>query len=932
MRRAFDRITKTLKIPLMWEHITVNHRFKASSNWVVQHPRTVVTVWAILLAFGVGVLASVGIGIDTSRQQMVSEANPTAARYHRFLREFGTPLHLVAVVEGADPQKNRSYADQLANELRKTNQFVREVTYRMNFRDFREFALLFPPVETVVKTENTLRNLAAMVPDHAPAELRVTGITGAVRNLNELFAGIEEGDTQGLGPLTKVQIGVDEAQRIFVGLFQALYDAIRDPEWTELSLIGTAGSQTELTAAGLDAYGYTTANNGRILFLFISPSSSSEQVTEVIPFVHSVRATARKLLPDGVSVSLTGNPAFIEAETLQIQHDVWLTSVVSGILVLLILGVAYRSLWSTALVFVPLCVGVVLTLAFASLVFTNLNLLSSVFLAILVGLGVDYGIHFLSRFVEAKNRNGTTNASLIETLQGAGPGIVTGGLTTVAAFLAMAFSEFTGMTELAVISATGLAIELLAYLTLLPAIIAIRGARLERNNRVYPVPIWLPPTTEQSRLRGSRWVVTGSILVTLGLGAMIRPIEFSFDISQFLPDGTEAVTAYNTLSKVDAFSPDFAVIVTDSDKQARETTLRLHTRPELIARVESVATYLPSEQELKKPLIRAMHTHAERIPPFRFDHTPVPDPIAFIAELNTLLSYLEVDLPVTLQMHNHDELIPPIKKAAEKLKSVIEVARTMEPNLLQARLDNFENRLGETLDSVQTFLRSKTDSMTIKDLPAAIRELLSKETPDGFRLVLRIFPRGSIADPAFMKEFKSFVQQIDPDVTGLPITFIEFGELLKSGLIRAAYLAALIVMVLVWFDFRKLTDTLLALFPLVLGSIWMVGLMNLLQIGYNFANLMSIPLILGIGVDSGVHMVHRYRQNTPPGALWRSIGRAVTLSALTTMAGLGSMAVADHRGMQSLGLTLVIGVGCCLLTTTLSLPALLCVLHNKTRT
>ncbi|NUN14835.1 MAG: MMPL family transporter [Myxococcales bacterium] len=909
----------------------MNRWFRTFSNQIIHRPATIVIIWGVLLALGLAVLAWKGIGIDTSRQQMVSEDNPTAARYHRFLREFGTPLHLVAIVEGSNPQINRRYADELATELRKNKQFVREVTYRMNFQEFRKFALLFPPVETVERIENTLRNLASMVPDEAPAELTVVGTTGALHRLNDLLARIEEGDTDRLTPLTKVQIGVEEAQRVFVGTFQVLYDALTDPDWTELALIGTAGSQVELTAAGLDAYGYTTTDDGRVLFLFISPASSSEQVTEVIPFVQTVRATARKLLPDGVSVSLTGNPAFIEAETLQIQHDVWVTSVVSGMLVLLILGIAYRSLWSTALTFLPLFVGIILTLAFASLMFDNLNLLSSVFLAILVGLGVDYGIHVLSRFVEAKHRNPTTKEALRDTLKSASPGVVTGGLTTVAAFLAMAFSDFTGMTELAIISATGLAVELVAYLTLLPAVIAIRGAYLERNNKPYPVPAWEFSVTDHARARGSRWILIVSVTITIGLGAMIRPIEFSFDISEFLPDGTEAVTAYNTLRHVDAFSPDFAVMVSNSELEARETTRKLLSRRDLVARVESVATYLPSDQEKKKPLIHEMQTHAQRIPRLVFSANEERDPTEFVAELVRLLSYLEVDLPVTLKMHKQDSLLPAVRESAKVIKSIIHVARTMDPNVLRTRLGNFESRLGDTLEAVQSFLRSKTDVMTIRDLPTAIKELLSKETTDGLRLVLRVFPRGSIADPKFMNEFNSFMRQLDPEVTGLPITFIEFGDLLKRGLVNAAYLAAVIVFVLVWIDFRSTKDTLLAMFPLALGGVWMVGLMNILNIGYNFANLMSLPLILGIGIDSGVHLMHRYRQNTPPGALWRSIGRAVTLSALTTIAGLGSMMVADHRGMQSLGLTLVIGVGCCLLATTVSLPALLAVIEQKSQ-
>ena len=132
-----------------------------------------------------------------------------------------------------------------------------------------------------------------------------------------------------------------------------------------------------------------------------------------------------------------------------------------------------------------------------------------------------------------------------------------------------------------------------------------------------------------------------------------------------------------------------------------------------------------------------------------------------------------------------------------------------------------------------------------------------------------------------------------------------------------------IIVFLLFIDFRSMAHVLLAMFPLMLGTMWMVGAMNLFGIGYNFSNVMAIPLILGIGIDSGVHMVHRHVQGTAPAALASTTGKAIVISSLTTMLGFGSMVFGAYGGMQSLGITLLLGVSACLVATVIVLPTTL---------
>jgi predicted RND superfamily exporter protein len=231
--------------------------------------------------------------------------------------------------------------------------------------------------------------------------------------------------------------------------------------------------------------------------------------------------------------------------------------------------------------------------------------------------------------------------------------------------------------------------------------------------------------------------------------------------------------------------------------------------------------------------------------------------------------------------------------------------------------------IGGVIGDTLALLDRESPTMTPAELPAAIGNAYVRQSGPDEIYAVRIFPKGSISDPIFMSEFRTLLTALDPEVTGLPMTFLAWGELFRQGLEQSAFVALFLIVFLVWLDFRNVRYTALAFLPLVLGTVWMVGAMNWLSIDYNFANVIALPLILGIGIDSGVHVLHRYREGTTPDRLPLTTGKAVLMSSLTTVLAFGTLAAASHRGLQTLGITLVIGVVGCLLSSSLVLPALL---------
>ena len=893
----------------------------------IERRRVAFAVWALVCVASLGVLATRGLRIDTSRQAMVSEDNVDSRRYQDLLREFGTPLHLVVVVEGEDPATNRAYADALAARLREDPEHVGDVLYKTDPSTMRSYALLYAPLDELVALRDRLR--AAVdgldLRTDSTARVELDGLTGALTKANTALGALEEGDTAGWGRAQALADHADALNAATGAIFRVLREALGRDGWTELQLVRSVGS-TDVAAAGIDDHGYLSARDGRLLFLFVQPASPSEQVGFLTPFVEGVRTSAEELRPPGVHVGLTGSPAFVAEEMAQIGHDMLVTSVVSLVAVLLLFGLAFRSLVRTALVFVPLLSGVLVTVALVAATIGRLNLMSSMFLAILVGLGIDFGIHLISRFDEARQQGKDVAEAMTDTLEGAGPGVLTGALTTVAAFLTMTVSEFTAMRELGLVAGVGVLLVLLATMTLLPCMLAGMTSAAAAPPR---------PTRHHLRRFLSAFArrpaasLIGVIAVTAGLATAIRPIAFDFDVKEFLPVDSPAMQAFKTIEDSDFYNPDFAVLIASSLPEARQWTRTLEAQTDLVARVESIATYLPTDEQAKEPVIRDIAALARRFPTLALRPDPHPDGARFRAALEEAVEYLEVDVPLTLQMHGLASMVPGAKTLAAEARATLDALAPVPDAVLGERLANVEARLGSLLDGTEALLHADRTRVLPADLPDEVRSQYYRQTEAGERFVVRVFPKGSIADPAFMARFRDALATLYPEVTGYPITFLAFGELLQEGLITAGWLSLLIIILILAIDLRSARDVLASLFPLALGVVWMIGGMNLLGIPYNFANLMAIPLLLGIGIDSGVHIVHRWRQGTSPAEVAGTAGKAVALSSLTTMASFGSMILADHRGMQSLGETLLLGMGACLALSVIALPAVLALMTRR---
>jgi predicted RND superfamily exporter protein len=246
----------------------------------------------------------------------------------------------------------------------------------------------------------------------------------------------------------------------------------------------------------------------------------------------------------------------------------------------------------------------------------------------------------------------------------------------------------------------------------------------------------------------------------------------------------------------------------------------------------------------------------------------------------------------------------------------------MDPALASKKLAAFQqalfNDVKRTFDAIHD--QDDSSSLKVEDLPPALRNRFVGVTG---KYLIQVYPKKDVWNHENQKEFVEQVRTVAPNVTGTPVQLFEYTRLLKDSYIQAAYYALGAIALMVLIHFRSLTFLVLALVPVAIGALWMGGLMGVFGIPFNPANIMTLPLVIGIGVTNGIHILNRFVEERNPSILSKSTGKAVFVSGLTTIAGFGSLILAQHQGIRSLGIVMTMGVALCMIAALTFLPAVL---------
>ncbi|HEU0039897.1 MAG TPA: MMPL family transporter [Verrucomicrobiae bacterium] len=852
------------------------------------------------------VFAARSLEFRTSRNDLVSADEAYQRNWLQLKQEFQVQEDLVTLIESDDLEKNRQFVERLAARLEGETSLFRDIFFKGDLRTMGPKALLFLPQER-------LEQVRRAVLDYGPLVSKFS----EVNNLSSLFA---EVNAQ-IRAVKPEQVSGQPLTKSLPALTR-----IADQATASLERPGVPPSPgvTALFAGSrkTEAGEYVSFAGGRF---YVLTCAVREEVLEEAALLR-LRELVREIQMEvpGVNVGVTGESVLRFDEMEQAQADTILASVVSLVIVALIFIVGYREIGRPLQATVCLVIGIGYTMGFATLTVGHLNLLTITFVPILIGLAIDFGVHLITRFEEELGRGRPERIALEKALVATGTGICTSGFTIAGAFLAMTLTGFKGIREMGIIAGGGLLVCLIPMMTMLPAMLLSRqeggcsarppGKARRRRERI-----------EQLWLKRPRAAVAVGLALTLVAFAGLQRVPFDYNLLNLQSQRLSAVVCEKKLIASAPRSLLSCAVVADSLPEALALEKRIR-RLRSVAEVDSVAPLIAENEQTKLDLVRQIKAEAAAIRFAPMDRQPL-DPVA----LNRTLELFEETLrgaAYVLNNQRQDELrdeVQLVKESVAKLRARL-ASPAGEPSA--AKLTLFQQALFRDLESTMTALKNQDyrEPLRPQDLPAGLRSRFIGRTG---KYLLQVYPRGDVWERSNQERFVLDLRTVDPDVTGSPVQFYEYTNMLKRNFQKSAAYALAAIVIMLMLHFRNAAGVLLILMPVVVGTCWMVGLMAVFHVPFNPANLISLTLLIGIGVANGIHILNRFTEERHPTILAKSTGKAVLVSALTTIAGFGSLMLAKHRGIASLGQVMSIGTATCMLAALTVLPAVLILLTRS---
>jgi hopanoid biosynthesis associated RND transporter like protein HpnN len=887
-------------------------REKLLRNWArlaATHPWRVII--GLLVITVLAAISASRIRMDMRWSDMLPMNDPKAREFDEIITEYKSASTFLVVIRGEE-QQIKQFADAITPQIKELTQFFDRVDYKIDKEFFSKHGFMLAEAKDLEKGADMFEDL---------------NLVPLLTNINDNFEEEYIGDEKALSTKEKET----EAVRTLDGFhywLKAMNAFVSDPQSATPDLADSAVERF--------LYGdpYFISQDKRVLLMNLKANFTAMDIDKDIASTDSVQAILDRTLPDFPNVK-AGISGMIPLQKDEMEHttkDMQLSAVIALVLVLILFILTFRMWSAPVLAGLNLILSIIIAAGIVGLLLGRLNMMTSMFAVILIGLGVDYSIHIISVYGERRNIDRDAVSAMQETLVRSGSGIITGALTTAAAFFALAISVTQGIKEMGIVLGIGIVCAMLTTMTGLPSILVARERVLKRiikkPFKQAHVEFKILGDLGRSITARPLLFLVAAIVITGLLLYQAMNIRFDYNMLNIEPKGLATVELQDTIIEAFDLSPDFAMVTTSSVEESYEMAERLKEMP-LISMVENIADYVPPEEKQleRRPYVEDIR----RV--LRQNKTQISLTASKMGKLITELERLDMNIYELSQL----AFIGGQDKVDEKCKSIIGDPEQEDPesfilNLVEKIRHNPQFAVSQ-LSSFQNYyfanLRQKIYDManpeliTLGILPEHVKNQYVNEAGDKY--LVTIYPTETIWNYEALTRFDKQLETVSPKITGTPPIFLHLIRLIGRDGLNATLLTIIIVTLLLWLDFRSFRFAILGVIPLITGGIWMLGLMKTFGLMLNVVNVMAIPMIVGIGIDDGVHILHRYMfeglRKTP--IVLKSTGKAVLLTSLTTMAGFGSLMTASYRGWVGFGALLVTGVGACFLTTVLFLPSII---------
>jgi predicted RND superfamily exporter protein len=849
------------------------------------------------------------IRVETTFMSMLPKQEPSVKAFQKILNEFGAVTQIIVALDGPSQERVIEVANLAAPRIARvqmqipdsTGELVTQpVVKRLDFK-----------IDTAYIARHGFMLVKAKDLERSRIMFTNYNLVPFLTHVNDVFESEYVNDSENLTKQEK------DAVQNLDGFFQ-FFGALKDFAQGSSSNSEDVSSAVDAITVGDEYY---LSNDKNMLLMIITPTMSINDFNKCVAGVDSLDRVLRELgaeYPD-VHFGMTGMHVITRDEVVTGMADTYRNLASAFVIILVVLMVSFRMVTAPIMAMVVLLAGITWDVGITQLVLGRLNLFTAMCSVILLGLGIDYAIHIISIFTELRYDGKSIEDAIAESFAKIGMGLVTGALTTAVAFLTLIVTSFSAFREFGFVTGVGILSCLLASMFFLPSMLVIKEkvrARIKKTESLKSVDM-------QFRLFG-RWtgfstrhawvVLVVFLIMSVFLVTQIHRVKWNQNYMDMEAKGLESVRLQNEIVKRFDLSPDNMMVVTNTLNETDRITDLLNEKS-TVGLVESISLLLPSreKQEIRAPIVAEIRQDQNHIPPLasinqsdlveqlhRFsDNIIEMSSMAYIGGLDRIFrkcnQFAGLDENGNqIGINRAEELAGIIKSQPESIRRLEKFQAFFYPRM-HARIDEMANPQLISLDMVPSQIRDR---------------YVSK---DGKHFLVAIYSSKNIWQGLFTTPFLTDMLRDVPGATGTPVFMKDMMRLAGEQGRFAFILAFIAIVLLLLADFRSIKTAAVAMIPLVFSVIWMLGLMGMLEIKFTIVNVIGLPLILGIGIDDGVHIIHRYRvegKDRLPYVL-SSIGKAILLTSLTTMLGFGSLIPSAYRGYASLGILLTLGIGLC---------------------
>jgi len=911
------------------------------ARMVCAQPALILTVGLLLAAASTWVVATRFVVINNT-SDLLSDKFESKRTYNELVKEFGSDYRLIVLIQSPDPAKNRQAADEVGHYLESLKPQITTVLSKIDFsnvkprllftRDIDDLKRVADQVEAQEKAERASQKNSQQI------ALDLNSI------LDEANQKMDDKYLRDKNNWTDFNLFVKQFVSI---LNKVAAQADGKTLAQEEKVSDSDGALDDSDANELIAeHEYFSLQEGKALLVFAytgveDPGGQAPFSDTVARIRQHLKEMQQEPANKGIDMRVTGEPALDADQIITSTSDSIKAGCITVGLIIALFFFSYRTFLRPACTFLVLIMAVLWSLGFALVTVGHFNVLSIAVIPMVLGIGIDFGIQILGRYEEELGHGRNVNEAVLASLQHTGVAIITGGSTTAAAFFSLCFNDFSGLSELGIIAGCSMVFCITASLVVLPAIFILRdrnrtveALQKQSNNSAWNfIHDW-----DRTMVSAPRFWIGVAVAISIVSILSLPKLSFDYNLLHLQNPSTDSVkTLYDVMnaSKSDTGTGDqistiYASVVADNIDQARDLDKKLRALP-TVSRVDSLLELIPEHQDEKIPIIKRIVAAADALNVKPSNGKPVDIPRAR-RDVASLLSQTREGLKQAKDAVNISHLARQAVAAFETMIPALERAnKALNSAPLATIQQRFDASTAGAFNRMQTnmeLLKGQKDDrgLTLADVPPQLQKLFL--APSG-KILLQVYGKKDLWERGPDEEFTLSVLTVAPNATGTPVLNYFATDLLRTSYLWAAVWAFLTIAVLIFLHFQSLKFLLLTLTPLVLAVLWRTGAMVWFGIEFNPANIVTLPLIIGIDVAFGVYIIDRYREDGRFKIFSESTGKAIIMSSLTSLFGFSSLLVSQFAGMYSIGQLMSLGIAIGLVTAIFFLPQILVLLKPR---